>query len=118
MGEGLRLRRHTDGRIALQVPTDRLAWSVVKGGGQGWVHEAEVHGQGWAELLVVPLPEPAEADADSGFSWIGSDGAQHTLYAYGPDRADLAAARADALNLLAAAAACEHYRAQHSQETP
>jgi hypothetical protein len=52
------VRRHTDGRAALQVPADRSAWSVVKGGGQEWVHQDYVVGDGWSELLVAELPEP------------------------------------------------------------
>lgn len=58
MSAPIRVRRHTDGRVAIQVPAVRSAWSVVAGGGQDWVHECHVTGDGWSELFVAELPAP------------------------------------------------------------
>lgn len=125
MSAPIRLRRHTDGRVAIQVPTDRTAWSVVAGGGQNWVHERHVTGDGWSELLVAELPEP-----DDWANCVGDKGEDaqiprwscayvHSLYAWnegvevdGGLREDLDAVRSDALKMLAAAAACERYRVE------
>lgn len=58
-----RIRHHTDGRVALQVLADRSAWSVVYRGGQQWVHERHVLGDGWAELFVAELPKLDNSEA-------------------------------------------------------
>jgi hypothetical protein len=114
----IRVRRHTDGRVALQVPADRSAWSVVKGGGQRWVHQDYVVGDGWSELLVAELPEPDDDacgtvwNTDAGSLYV--DGGEISRFRF-EDPLNVDTLRSDALKMLAAVAACEKYR--HERET-
>lgn len=56
----LRVRRHTDGRVAIE---HRPRWWVVirledDSAGLRDASEEYVSGEGWSELLVAELPEP------------------------------------------------------------
>lgn len=125
----IRLRWHTDGRVAISGPSGY--WLVIGAQGHWVANEPYVSHSGWSELLVAELPEPDghEPDQASTPRWTPERFA-FTLKAY-PDEvivthigdmysatahyktdAQLAELRADALKMLAAIAACEQYRAQ------
>ena len=60
MSEHIRLRRHTDGRVAVLVdPGDPNPWLVgfPSSGRTLWAEERDVSGEGWSEMLVTELPE-------------------------------------------------------------
>lgn len=73
-----RIRRHTDGRVALWTGrSDRYPWHVSPPPGRDvlpaavagiglcrHVSDEDVSGEGWSELIAVELPEPAEVDGD------------------------------------------------------
>jgi hypothetical protein len=120
---GVRVRRHTDGRVAVSlVPS---VWLVVTP--PGWetnlVANKYVTTEGWSELLVAELPEP---DGDAGDQDENVTGPYWYLHGFGRVVAhedgmedehrgyltDLQWVREDALKTLAAVAACERYRAE------
>lgn len=53
----VRLRRHTDGRVALITPSFSV-WNVYTRGDCRLESEEYVTGPGWSELLVAEPPEP------------------------------------------------------------
>jgi hypothetical protein len=104
---GVRVRRHTDGRVAISRGG---RWHTVSAQ-HPWVDELEVSGPGWCELLVAELPEP-----EGGGGWLLSNGADLTaepggVSFDGDDPVPPDVWRADALKMLAAVAACERHRA-------
>lgn len=124
----IRLRRHTDGRVALSLTS--ASWFVAapyqNQRDAGWVAGYDVAGPGWSELLVAELPEPdgyRRPSADDPF-WALSFASQQltahagevsVMYTDGIDVAyaryrtqqELDDLRADGLRILAAVAACD-----------
>lgn len=120
----VRVRRHTDGRVAVKLAAG--PWHMV----YGWLSEQypsqdEINGSGeWSELLVAELPEPDDVlpitDAPCwDTTYIGplvvENGAISDPSLGSDFGKDGEALRSDALKMLAAVAACERYRAE--QET-
>ena len=118
----VRVRRHTDGRIAVCTeladgPYRWLVWPPY-----GRLTDEHVAGEGWCELLVAELPEPDDTiTTELGMRRVSfgritaniADGYQsidNEMCIWNVD-----GARRTALNLLAAVDACERYRAE--QET-
>lgn len=113
----IRLRRHTDGRVALSQVPDR--WKCFDNSSTAipWSPKNEhVSGPGWSELLVAALPEPDRSVRNIRMAWtlctgeltVGHlDGELESPYPHTID-----SLRSDALKMLAAVAACEQYRAQ------
>lgn len=59
----IRLRRHSDGRVALKMPRDPQWWVFratrsVLGPFKCRKANDEVAGEGWSEMVVAELPEP------------------------------------------------------------
>lgn len=110
----IRLRRHTDGRLAVFRDGMWLITSVPPATSYpSWFHDDRLcSGPGWSELLVAALPEPDV--------WDGTIPAWHTSTSYVAAEGSSVtensmrrpAAKSDALKMLAAVAACEQYRAQ------
>jgi hypothetical protein len=125
MTSPIRVRRHTDGRVAVctglaQEPYRWFVWPP-----HGRLTDEHVTGDGWSELLVAELPEPdgetgavvAGEDARTPY-WCTSRGELILAWTEGVEmpawelQEDLEIIRADALKLLAAVAACEKYRTE------
>lgn len=113
MSESPRLRRHTDGRVAVSLVPDW--WTVTSDGpGSCVLADIDVSGDGWTELFVAELPEP---DADGAWP-LPADGGVITVTAEGialngmPWPGDIGHLRGEAMSMLAAVAACERYRAE------
>lgn len=125
-GEPIRLRRHTDGRVALSLWPHR--WKIVvwrySTTAIGWLPDDEVTSPDWSELLVSELPKPNGSldvtgsngeDAKTPY-WTGVNGSRVTAWINGVETEgdglieDLAGLRANALKVLAAVAACERLR--------
>jgi hypothetical protein len=116
----IRLRRHTDGRAAINRAGD--LWCVPFGREMTIYPSAYVSGPGWSELLVAELPEPDDAVSgtkvwDLGFGKliVGGRAEFESSFPYSIDNVDQL--RSDALKMLAAVAACEQYRAQREATT-
>jgi len=105
-----RLRRHTDGRVAICVVPH--SWRVLAARVPSyWVRDSDVSGEGWSELLVAQLPEPhGYIEMDGAPYWAGDD-TLPSWVAY-PDGVETETGevipaeeiRSDALKMLAAAA--------------
>lgn len=128
----VRVRRHTDGRVAVCTeladgPYRWLVWPPY-----GRLTDEHVAGEGWSELLVTELPEPdgwADVVNDDGYDvmtpyWNISPGCQATAWATGVEigdpgdgelQEDLTRIRTEAFGLLAAVDACERYRAERAR---
>lgn len=132
----IRLRRHTDGRVAIQVAPEG-SWHILSPENRQFhiaVGTAPRTESGWSELLVAELPEPygyRQLPNENPF-WVLSFASQQlTVYsgevsvmyidgldvAYAPYRTEqeLDDLRADGLRILAAVAACEKYRAERDK---
>jgi hypothetical protein len=83
MTSPIRVRRHTDGRVAyLAEPDDSNPWLVympwpilTPHGNTLWAEERDVSGDGWSELLVAELPEPdhhADGEDEHGNATLAS----------------------------------------------
>lgn len=118
---GVRVRRHADGRVAIKT-NERDSWLTITalGSYSGWESDADVSGNGWTELLVTELPEPDDSEITGvrvrriKFGTVtatinpdGSTSIDNDVCFWG-----IKEARATALNLLAAVAACEQHREQ------
>lgn len=82
----MRIRKHTDGRIAVERVDH--AWSVHDGSDPRWpavrtAHTDDVIGEGWVELYTAVLPEPDEVGEASTPQWIEPDGTRITAYISG-----------------------------------
>lgn len=119
----IRVRRHTDGRVAIQQPTVGY-WHVQNKDPQRLTlliaHDSDLVGDGWSELFVAELPDPDGADGKSA-SWVlvegdvrlTADAAGIGIHTARYDTHEwLATLRSDALKMLAAVAACKRYRAE------
>jgi hypothetical protein len=117
----LRVRRHTDGRLALC--RDGM-WLVTSIPGvtayPGWFPDDRLcSGKGWSELLVAELPKPdGHIEMDDAPYWNGPDD-MPSFVAYEDgietEAGEIVTAhelRADAMKMLAAVAACERHRAE------
>jgi hypothetical protein len=117
----IRLRRHTDGSVALNLVSALWLVTIPNQWSTCWVTDEDVFGAGWSELFVADLPEP-----DYTVQWI----ACWDLHAGGEMTVDTGTgeletphlhtgeqARSDALKMLAAVAACEKYRAEREATT-
>jgi hypothetical protein len=118
----VRVRRHTDGRIAINYGTLPL-WIIHTEGQCSWRPE-DVTGPGWSELFVAELPPPDQIGEASAKQWstFGDHGFRMTVYAngiqfrtqgggevtYGPDKVE--ALRDATLKTLAAIAAYDELR--------
>lgn len=118
MTSPIRVRCHTDGRVAVRLSssTGTWPWSEPEYGER--LSDEDVAGNGWVELFIAELPKP-EAGYDG--AWIRSDDAEITAEANGisvdgEDPADPRTVTADALKMLAAVAACEQRRQEANQE--
>lgn len=121
MTEPLRVRRHTDGRVALCRDGMWLTTSIpgVTKYPSWRTDDRDCSGDGWVELFVAELPEP-----DRGSGWVlpAGDG---VLTATADDIAldglpwpgDIRELRSESLAMLAAVAACERYRAEREATT-
>lgn len=119
MTSPIRLRRHTDGNIAISRGT---RWHIIGALSHPWVDELDVFGPGWSELLVAALPEPDYVGEASTPNWVTSDGTRITAHSNSltinhDDRHDVELVGIDALKMLAAVTACEQYRAQREATT-
>jgi hypothetical protein len=119
----VRVRRHTDGRIAINYGTLPL-WIIHTEGQCSWRPEDAVTGPGWSELFVAELPPPDAVGEASTKQWFtfGDRGSRMTVYAngiqfqtpgggeatYGPDKVE--ALRDATLKTLAAIAAYDELR--------
>lgn len=57
---GLRVRRHTDGRVA--ISRNPHIWRVLDDVNRSrWADDGDVSGDGWSELLVTELPRTDHA---------------------------------------------------------
>ena len=128
----VRLRRHIDGRVALQLgDKGPLPWCIFDRGEYPHFSWEDVSGPGWSELFVAELPKPdGEVDAvDSNGEdtktpfWKTSWGESVTAWIDGVEtpvwelQEDHGVIRADALKMLAAVAACERYRTERKTTT-
>lgn len=119
MSSEIRVRRHTDGRVALHIDG---AWLSIPG---EWHKDASwCTGPSWSELLVAELPEPdgwTDAVDDNGEDvktplWRTSWGESVTQWIEIVEtpvwelKSDLGEVRTDALKMLAAVAAYERYQ--------
>jgi hypothetical protein len=133
-GEPIRLRRHTDGRVALSFDGDEWVITSIPGYSIYPVlreDDKDCSGPGWSELLVAELPEPDGHERDQAstpwwtperFAFIlrtypgevvvtHIDGSgMFSATAHYKTEAQLAELRADALKMLAAVTACERFR--------
>lgn len=127
----VRLRRHTDERVAISFITG--LWEIHRADvldgepcyATKCVTDTEVLDNGWSELFVAELPAPigsVDCVNDNGDDtrtpfWRTSWGESVTAWIEGVEtpvgelRENLDAIRSDALIMLAAVAACERYRA-------
>jgi hypothetical protein len=116
----IRVRRHTDGRVALCFESDQYHWRIFKRSAvsdrMGFAgSELGPLGDGWSELLVAELPED---DSTWDLSAIGEFVAHREGHVdiggilFEPERI-----RSDALKMLAAVATCEKYRAERETTT-
>jgi hypothetical protein len=113
----MRIRKHTDGRIAVERVDE--AWSVHDGSDPRWpavrtAHTDDVIGEGWVELYTAVLPEPDQVGDESSLRWITYNGKRLTVFADGIhfreldgvegiyQRENIDALRAGALKTLAA----------------
>jgi hypothetical protein len=119
----IRVRRHTDGRVAyLAEPDDSNPWLVympwpilTPHGNTLWAEERDVSGDGWSELLVAELPEPDATPSANTQIWTIDDdwlAVEHGEFINNGLARDPDQTRAEALKMLAAVAACERYRAE------
>lgn len=115
----IRVRRHTDGRVALNA---HGLWVVIPG--ENWFRkdDSRCSGHGWVELLVTELPKPdGNCEIDNAPYWNAGDGMPgFVAYEDGieTENGEIVASDlmcADALKMLAAVNACEKYRT--GQET-
>jgi hypothetical protein len=120
----IRLRRHTDGRVAIRLP--KSEWLTFRSLDFGHecvpITERSISGPGWSELLVAELPEPDYVGEASTPNWVTSDGTRiaahrNCLVIDHDDRYDVELVHIDALKMLAAVAAFEQYRAQREATT-
>lgn len=129
MNDLVRVRIHTDGRLAvLRGEPTWYGWCVFDHLNETvWEEERKVSGPGWSELFVAELPEPDDEDAADDtqpetLSWYLKSGTEYTASRegldidggrYDPDPGrpyrDI---RTDALKMMAAVEACERYRAE------
>lgn len=118
MTPSIRLRRHTDGRLAVFRDGMWLITSVPPVTSYpSWFHDDRLcSGPGWSELLVAVLPEPDRSVRNIRMAWtlctgeltVGHlDGELESPYPHTVD-----SLRSDALKMLAAVAAWEQYRAR------
>lgn len=113
-----RLRRHTDGRVALSLVADRWKCFDSSSTAIPWSAKHEhVSGPGWSELLVAVLPEPDGHFKTGEPYWNAFDGLPEFV-ARSDSRIETmhgavespVGIRLSALKMLAAVAACEQYR--------
>ena len=130
MTELPRIRRHTDGRVALcfEPESDQDHWRIFEERPRYCFTGSIIGplGEGWSELFVAELPELDNwiaCDGDDGEdartpTWRTSWGESVTAWIEGIETPvwelteNLDAIRADALKMLAAVAACERFRAE------
>lgn len=122
----IRVRRHTDGRVALCIQTDGCyRWASWDFNDRYTEYKLltddDVAGDGWSELLVAELPEPDYTLQNVRQKWVLRTGELavgqldgHLECSY-PHTANTL--RSEALKMLAAAAACERYRAGREATT-
>lgn len=128
MTSPIRLRRHTDGRLAVFRAGMWLITSVPPVTSYpSWFHDDRLcSGPGWSELLVAELPEPdghGDVVGDNGENaqapWWYTKHGTYTAWHEGveddwglQEDETLDDVRSDALKMLAAVTACEQYRAE------
>jgi hypothetical protein len=120
----IRLRRHTDGRVALRTATPYVfQWFSSGPDGTRWLTDEDVFNPDWSELLVAELPEPdGHIEMDGAPYWNGSDDMpSFVAYQDGVETevGEIVSAgllRAEALKMLAAVAACERLGRQASAD--
>jgi hypothetical protein len=120
----VRLRRHSDGRLAVFRDGMWLITSVPPVTSYPtWFHDDRLcSGDDWSELLVAELPEP-DGHLDDVPYWSSGHNTLPSWVAY-PNlvegengvMGDPDELRSDALKMLAAVAACEQYRASRRPE--
>lgn len=119
----VRLRRHTDGRLAVFRDGMWLITSVPPVTSYpSWFHDGRLcSGPGWSELLVTALPEPDDVvngtkvwDLGFGKLTVGGPAEFESSFPYSID--SVYQLRSDALKMLAAVTAWEQYRANYKPE--
>lgn len=118
----IRLRRHTDGRWAVQTVDPPSHWVLYEPPGPGGytrhVYIDEVSDPGWSELLVAELPEP-DYELDGVEVWDLHTGEMTINHRSGeletPHLHAVDQLRSDALKMLAAVVACEKYQAEREK---